>query len=85
MRIIKTSLSVLIALTACTLEKPYTEPQQKFQAEFEAPAARTYVDGSGDQMSWIRPRMAQDQPVWRSYVEKEAAKFYKKEKPEQED
>ena len=54
MRIIKTSLSVLIALTACTLEKPYTEPQQKFQAEFEAPAARTYVDGSGDQiqMHW---------------------------------
>ena len=43
------------------------------------------IDGSGDQMSWIRPRMAQDQPVWRSYVEKEAAKFYKKEKPEQED
>lgn len=34
------------------------------------------IDGSGDQMEWIRPRMQQDQPVWRAYVEEAAKTFY---------
>ena len=37
---------------------------------------RCTIDGREGQMEWIRPRMAQDTPLWRAYVEKEAAKFY---------
>lgn len=34
------------------------------------------MDGREGQMEWIRARMAEDAPSWRSYVEKEAEKFY---------
>jgi len=36
------------------------------------------MDGREGQMEWIRPRMEQDAPAWRAYVEKEAEKFYGK-------
>ena len=34
------------------------------------------VTGQPELMPWIRQRMEDDAPAWRSYVEKEAAKFY---------
>ena len=34
------------------------------------------VVGQPELMPWIRHRMEEDAPAWRSYVEKEAAKFY---------
>ena len=34
------------------------------------------MTGKPEQMHWIRERMEIDAPAWRSYVEKEAEKFY---------
>ena len=39
------------------------------------------VVGQPELMPWIRHRMEEDAPAWRSYVEKEAAKFYGTDNP----